>query len=671
MAKKTRQATAMMSLEANYARLKEGERQGTVKALPLASEWKFKTDPDVTGLERGWQCETLDDNGWETIRSDIPGGWVAQGHPGQHGYGWYRQKIEINPELVGRRRLCLFFGGIDKEAEVFINGRKAFVHDHLTTELIPGATWDRPFSFDAKEFLRPGVNLVAVRSFSWRSGAGMHRGAILFSSDPDLAHDALCRHALELGKLDQRTYDRWCFEYIPPDPEPDQPFFGGRIQRTMSLLAHSSPARRQTVRILFYGQSIVAGMPWRKLIRRLQETYPYADIVAENRAIGGWDATKLARTATQDLYPFYPDLVVFRVYGGEDTGELERILRNIRKYTTAEIMTLTHTYLAQPTEENEHSAQNQRLLAQKYNCELVEVREAWRSYLDKHKLPHNALLGDNIHPNPKGYAIMCDLAMRHFRPNTLFPGGWGGIVKTYEARRPLEERKDEITFTGAPWKVEGPGAVGDSPSSAMKLRFIGNRVDVVAFPCEDVGSAKIMIDGRAPSSFPELYACTKAMQGKGISIRPDYEQTPIVNRVTLGANPLIEDWTLRVTEVRSPKDFSYEVVGSVTGHDGVGDSKERFVSKSGRITIEPQDIVISWLFEYRKERLVCGVEGDWKVVPMFVDQWRPTGKADPGRWERLTLAQGLENREHTIEIIPDGNGNIPVKELIVHEPPLK
>ena len=45
-------------------------------------------------------------------------------------------------------------------------------------------------------------------------------------------------------------------KYPPAPPEPHPELFGSGIQRTMTLLATSTPARRNPVRILFYGQSI-------------------------------------------------------------------------------------------------------------------------------------------------------------------------------------------------------------------------------------------------------------------------------------------------------------------------------------------------------------------------------------------------------------------------------
>jgi len=466
---------------------------------------------------------------------------------------------------------------------------------------------------------------------------------------------------------------------IPPiPPHPDEVYFGARIPRTMTLLETSNEKLKRNVKILFYGQSIVAGH-WTKIVEEeLRKRYPNANLIVENRAIGGHTAPTLVRCAVADLYPFYPDLVLFHVYGGEATGELERIFSNIRRYTTAEIMTFTHhmawpreggaAALAKRTKSDELSADMTRYLAQKYNCELVEVRKEWDDYLKHHKLEAKDFLGDTVHPNKKGGQLLAGLVLRHFRYNTLSPAGWSDRIRTYETRRALEERTDEITFTGKPWKKSTYGVIGSSKEkdSALRLAFKGNRVDVIAFPVKGtLGTATIRIDGKAPSSFPECYVPTRTSPTPKVT-------WPAIKRVTLGKDPVAEDWTLKITEISDDcKQFKYNVIGSVTGPDGSGTHNKRFVSKSGRIIIEPRDFGIATACRYRKIKLPVGYEVKWKVVCMGVDTWKPKPIEDPALEDLYTLVQGLKNTDHVLEIIPDGNGQVPVRSIIVHRPPLR
>src|SRR5262245_7998484 len=79
-------------------------------------------------------------------------------------------------------------------------------------------------------------------------------------------------------------------------PPADTSSYGQHIQRTMSLLAGSTPEHHNTVRILFYGQSITAP-PWYKQVEAdLKKRFPNADLTVENRAISGFASPYLFRT---------------------------------------------------------------------------------------------------------------------------------------------------------------------------------------------------------------------------------------------------------------------------------------------------------------------------------------------------------------------------------------
>ena len=63
---------------------------------------------------------------------------------------------------------------------------------------------------------------------------------------------------------------------------------GRNIQRTMRLLAESTPQKRNTVRVLFYGQSITE-QKWAKMVEEdLRRRFPNAHLVIENRALAGF-----------------------------------------------------------------------------------------------------------------------------------------------------------------------------------------------------------------------------------------------------------------------------------------------------------------------------------------------------------------------------------------------
>ena len=87
------------------------------------------------------------------------------------------------------------------------------------------------------------------------------------------------------------------------------PLPGRQIQRTMRLLETSTQENPNRVRILIYGQSITgSGYLSSHLKKELKKRYPHAEILLENRSLGGHGVPLLTRTAEHDLFPFYPDL---------------------------------------------------------------------------------------------------------------------------------------------------------------------------------------------------------------------------------------------------------------------------------------------------------------------------------------------------------------------------
>ena len=109
--------------------------------------------------------------------------------------------------------------------------------------------------------------------------------------------------------------------YAVPELGPAAGRFGDNVQRTMTLLATSTPQHRNHVRILVYGQSISEGVWWRHVERDLARRFPNADLEMVNRAMGGHASNFLVREAETDVYPFYPDLVIFHVYGAHTCYE--------------------------------------------------------------------------------------------------------------------------------------------------------------------------------------------------------------------------------------------------------------------------------------------------------------------------------------------------------------
>lgn len=447
-------------------------------------------------------------------------------------------------------------------------------------------------------------------------------------------------------------------EIAAPDPDPNAAEFGRKIPRTMGLLAGSTPQRRHPVHIVFYGQSITVQAWWEAVAAHLARKYPHADLTVENLAIGGYGISRLRRTAEHDIYPLYPDLIVLHAYG-VGKGNLESMVKAIRSRTTAEIVLWTHhvcTYkrrqgmtderfekaFAAHQKRRDDASEEIRRVAKEYGGELIEIREPWKAYLKKHDIDPKEFLSDHIHLNKKGMALMAALMKPHFRHDADFRNPWSETIKT------------------VPVKPDDRGRV--------KLDFEGNRIDVVAGELPEggkAGTAKILIDGRAPSENPRLYAITRPSKAP-------HAWWPAVNRVGHEKPLVLEDWTVRITSFSAdPAVLEFAVSGSKTGPDGQGKSTERFVSKSGRVVIEPQDWAIHGAVKWMKKPMPEDFEVTWSVVPLFADEYTPPQAGRPGQVLVTALAKGLVNGNHTLEIIPNGDGPVPVAAVRVHEPPLK
>ena len=445
----------------------------------------------------------------------------------------------------------------------------------------------------------------------------------------------------------------------PPVHFPDASGWGRNIQRTMRLLATSTPETRNTVRILFYGQSITE-QNWAKLVEDdLRRRFPNANLVVENRALAGFASQMLVKTAETDLYPFQPDLLIFHVYGAHNT--YEDIIRRTRERTTSEILMQNDhvNKLEDLTEETDPAKlppagkhwdafMNHNWLpsvAKKYGCELCDQRALWKAYLAENKLEPKALLRDGVHLNPHGEWLMAQCVNAYLRHDPkLGRSPAEGWVTTYQVGK------------GANW-VDGK----------LRLDFEGNRVDAICRPGQ-AAPATVQIDGRKPSEWPELYGFTRAAttpQGKWPVKWPPI--APITSQKPL----LIEDWSLAVAkDPKSESGFHFSLTGSKTGADGEGRSDARFVSNSGRIVLETND----WNVPY-----ALGLAGitpvpdaftvKWKVQPRHVDEFVSSGATSPGIETVVTLAQGLPNGRHTLEI--SGGDPTRISALRIYRPPLQ
>jgi hypothetical protein len=202
---------------------------------------------------------------------------------------------------------------------------------------------------------------------------------------------------------------------------------------------------------------------------------------------------------------------------------------------------------------------------------------------------------------------------------------------------------------------------------ALELDFQGNRVDVIpAVGLPQRGSVEVWLDDKRPSEFLGCYAHTRPSTGHGT-------WGPGVLRVTFQQRPLIEDWTVRVTDFdEASKIFRFAVVGSETGPDGTGVSSEDFVSDSVVIRAHVKPPGVPEQTDWRMQGVIpVGYEVRWKTIGMFQDRYQPPATADTTREHTATVAQGFPNGQHTLRLVCESESTPAIRAIRVYCPPLK
>jgi hypothetical protein len=479
----------------------------------------------------------------------------------------------------------------------------------------------------------------------------------------DYSQEAAEREALQKYEATYKAPDS-----LPlPDPAPNEAFFGAHLVRTATLLATSSAQRRYPVKVLIYGQSITGSKVFTDtLYTYLKEKFPFADLQVENRSIGGFSAGHIIRTAPHDLYYTNADLVIFHVYGGEKTGELEQLFTNLRRTSTADILLFNHHQNGDRKKPDAEGASYLRYIANKYDCELADVSTEWPAYMEKYKLQAKDLLRDNVHPNRYGNWLLIQLLGRHIRYNPLFTSNWYQTVQTAYAVTGFEKgKRNAVEFSGEPWQRTNYIATGNNRNGTLLLHFYGNRVDITSGEALQPGSARLLLDGKPVSAYPQRFMITRPSAGPGT-------WWPGIRQVSHVKPLQEEDWTLEIEKINADSTvYTYRVKGSKTGYDGTGNSKETFISTSGRVVIEPADVFFADIKKTFKVPVPTGFIVKWSVVPLFSETFQAPATTDKTKIYKTTLVQGLDNGVHSLQLIPNGDGPVPVISFDIHRPPLE
>jgi len=143
--------------------------------------WRFSTDPEDKGRKEKWYGPSHADEDWTKVSAT--GWWQSQGFPDYQGVTWYRKKFQA-PLATNGKRTVAYFGAVDGDAEVWLNGTKLGEHI-LGAE---GKGYDEPFFFDMTDHLDPeNPNLLSIRVKKDFAVGGINKGVKIYSVDKILS----------------------------------------------------------------------------------------------------------------------------------------------------------------------------------------------------------------------------------------------------------------------------------------------------------------------------------------------------------------------------------------------------------------------------------------------------------------------------------------------------
>ena len=122
----------------------------------------------------------------------------------------------------------------------------------------------------------------------------------------------------------------------------------------------------------------------------------------------------MIHTCEYDLYPNYPDLLIFHVYDGPGMAKFDEIIRRVRSRTTAEILLATHHDFGRKSDYE--ASECIRKIAVKYQCGLVDIEKHWQETMAKEGTTQKDYLDGSVHHNKRGAELYARLMKRVLRP---------------------------------------------------------------------------------------------------------------------------------------------------------------------------------------------------------------------------------------------------------------
>ncbi len=425
------------------------------------------------------------------------------------------------------------------------------------------------------------------------------------------------------------------------------------IQRTMNLLHTSTPEHRNTVRILVYGQSLSAQNWWLEVKQYFEKQFPHADLIMDNKSIGGFSSQFLIKTVKRDILDFYPDLTIFHVFGSDNY--YEQVLIQMRSFTSTEIL-IWNDPQNKPEPNEWHEEMSYKIIpsfAVKYKCMLLDIRTPINKLVkEKNLIYADEFTRDGLHFNEKGCEMLAGQIIPHLVYDNKYEPDPDNLLHVYEVGK-------DVNWT----------------DGKLILPFEGNRIDLVTpqNPVRD-NTCQVYIDGRMPSEFEEAYNHTRPNDNgeKGWIWNV---ASPV--RIQRKAPWVNESFTLIFDSINyDTRYFTFRVEGSECGFEGDGNYREDFLSNSGRVFLPANDVLDSipgdWhvfrSFDITKFKIEKGYKTTWKTYLMGSDNFIPKHGKDRTIENSTTLFKGISNGKHTLTLVSDGEDVPEIKIIKVYKP---
>lgn len=224
------------------------------------------------------------------------------------------------------------------------------------------------------------------------------------------------RSLAQIAKI-QAELPKGTFTPPPPDWAP--------LARTRRILTAGGE-----LRLLAFGDSIVADTMRSGWVAKLAEAYPKAKITATVyvRGGGGCQHYKVEGRVAKNIIPRKPDLVFIGGISQQDVASIDEVIGQIRAgLPEVEILLATGAFgSVDPRDAKElakahHSGSAPygaalRKLAAERHCAFLDMTGPWAEYILSTKLHPHIFYRDRVHANEIGEQILSKILMAFFKP---------------------------------------------------------------------------------------------------------------------------------------------------------------------------------------------------------------------------------------------------------------